>query len=267
MNLLEKVDVIVDPARDFDPNAERSFNRIRVFAGLLGFVLPLWLIIGDKVFSKSSATVRDSLSAYYHSGMRDTFVGILVATGVCLVAYRITDKGDRRNVVSSFAGLWAIAVAFFPTGIPEDDKSVELTELQKYFGEDFVSNIHGTSAFLLIGALCVMSIIFWRREKLREEASEKGEENHDLHRFGSVAHLACVVVMLVSCAWIGINFAVKKLTEEPLHEDFLLYGESGALWGFAVSFVAQGFIHRTVMKREIVSPGGEDELFEAMKTP
>lgn len=250
MHFLAKLDKTVQPERDTDVNAERSFNRIRVFAGALGLALPVALLLGDRAFLVSNATVRGSLSAYYHSGMRDVFVGTLVATGVCLVAYRITDKGDRRNGISTFAGFMAILVAVFPTGIPkelkDDVESVTRTPLQKAWGEGTVSLIHGVSAFLLIAALCVMSTIFWRRERIRQLASQKDAQRR-LHKIGVAVHLGCVVLMLASCSWIGINFALKEFAASSV-EDFLLYGEWGAVWGFAISFETQGFIHRKATK-------------------
>jgi hypothetical protein len=195
--------------------------------------------------------------------MRDAFVGTLVATGVCLIAYRMTDKGDWRNGVSTFAGLMAILVAFFPTSIPteleEAVKGVDPTPLQEYWGESEVSVVHGTSAFLLIGALCVMSIMFWRREKLRTEDIPRSDGSRKLHKLGSAVHLGCVLLMLASCAWIGLNFALKKAGSQPWNEDFLLYGEWGAIWGFAVSFVVQGYIHRRATNDTGVKNDAGDE--------
>jgi hypothetical protein len=247
MSVLERWNAVGDPTAGAVVDAERSFNRFRVLAGGLGLLLPVWLLVGDRIFLASEATVRGSLSAYYHSGMRDTFVGILVATGVCLIAYRLTDQGDVRNGISTFAGLMAIIVANFPTSIPkelkEDVESVRPTPLQEYWGEGLVAGIHAAAAFLLIGALCVISIIFWRREKARQATLPPNGEVHPLDRFGSTVHLVCVVLMLASCAWIGINFAFEWLSSGPLQEDFLLYGEWGAIWGFAISFLVQGAIH------------------------
>jgi hypothetical protein len=242
MAILQTLDNAVDPTKDKTNQDERSFNRLRIVAGVLGFALPLVLIIGDKAFLDTEWTVRGSLSAYYHSGMRDVFVGILIATGVSLIAYRMASKGDARNGFSTFAGFAAIGVAVFPTGIPKElREKVDETPLQEAIGAGLTSGIHAVCAFALIATLCVMSIIFWRREGLREQGTTDPRKRH-LHATGRRIHGACALLMLLAVAWILVNFATKRFAHASV-EDFLLYGEWGAIWGFAISFVAQGVIH------------------------
>src|SRR5438132_210540 len=65
----------------------RSYLLIRTVVGVLGIALPLVLIVGESFFLKGSAEVRGSLSAYYHSPMRDFFVGSLCVIGVLLITY------------------------------------------------------------------------------------------------------------------------------------------------------------------------------------
>src|SRR4051794_4907403 len=66
----------------------RAYLMLRLAIGALGVLLPVVLLAGDGLFLKGSVWPRESLSAYYHSGMRDEFVGTLVATGVFLITYK-----------------------------------------------------------------------------------------------------------------------------------------------------------------------------------
>jgi hypothetical protein len=59
---------------------------------------------------------RGSVSAYYYSGMRDEFVVIIGATGIFLVAYKIAER-NLHNLASIVAGVAAVLVAIFPTGV------------------------------------------------------------------------------------------------------------------------------------------------------
>ncbi len=57
-----------------------SYLTMRKVIGILGVALPVVLVIGTLINGDKNA-VQDSISDYYHTGMRDAFVGIL-----CMVA-------------------------------------------------------------------------------------------------------------------------------------------------------------------------------------
>ena len=85
--------------------------RLRRIVGILGVGMPFFLAIASFVCSDAT-TIKDSISAYYHSGLRDIFVGILCVVGMFLFAYKGYDAWDDR--VSILAGLSAVGVALFP---------------------------------------------------------------------------------------------------------------------------------------------------------
>src|SRR5262249_50848876 len=92
----------------------RSFLAMRVFIGVLGILLPLLLVFIDWG-GYDGPFPRDSLSAYYYSGMRDVFVAILSATGVFLITYKIAEW-NLDNATSIVAGIAAVLIPQFPTG-------------------------------------------------------------------------------------------------------------------------------------------------------
>jgi hypothetical protein len=73
------------PARPADLKAEtgskkylKSYLLIRLVVGVIGVVLPFALLCGGYLFERGSIVRLGSLSACYHTGVRDLFVGGLV---------------------------------------------------------------------------------------------------------------------------------------------------------------------------------------------
>ncbi len=99
-----------------DPRAQdgRTVRRLRLGVGVLGFLLPIALPVGNSLTSARIALLS-SMSASYYTHMRNVFVGGLCAIGVFLICYRHDRREDR---LSSVAGVLAIGVALFPTEPP-----------------------------------------------------------------------------------------------------------------------------------------------------
>ena len=91
----------------------KSFLKTRVVVGVIGILLPFVLVIGNwMVFGQSG--ILPSLSAYYHSDMRNWFVGSLWAIGSGLLVYLAARRNLADSVISFVAGLLAVGVALFP---------------------------------------------------------------------------------------------------------------------------------------------------------
>jgi hypothetical protein len=94
----------------------RSYLVMRLGIGALGIVLPLWLVLADWLAFSGDPHPRGSLSVYYYSGMRKVFVMIMSATGIFLITHEVADR-NLDNTATFFAGLCAILIALFPTGL------------------------------------------------------------------------------------------------------------------------------------------------------
>ena len=206
----------------------RSYLLLRFLIGVLGVGIPVVIVLVDAVWFDGTPTPRDSLSAYYYSGMREVFVGGLAATGVFLLGYKIADT-NLDNLLSSVAGVGALGVALAPTTRSGTD--VPLTPLQKSLSETGVAAIHVISAFAFILALAGMSVLFARREKTRRDGAGKRSRE-----FWSWFHLACTGTIIAALAWIGIfRFAL----DWPRYA--LLIGEALAVMAFGLSWLAKGY--------------------------
>ena len=134
-------DVAVQP-RETGPGSERyvrSYVTVRFAIGVLGLALPFVLVLVEPILFDGQPFPRGSLSAYYYSGMRELFVGVLWAIGVFLVLYKLTEFSWESRL-STLAGFAVVLVALFPTGRPGD--GVSLTPLQSLLGEATVERIH-----------------------------------------------------------------------------------------------------------------------------
>jgi hypothetical protein len=87
-----------------------SYVALRRWIGILGILLPFICLLGGRIFSDLS--MQQSISFYYHTNMRDFFVGLLIGVSLFLVTYRGYERID--SVVSTMSGIAGFGVAVFP---------------------------------------------------------------------------------------------------------------------------------------------------------
>ena len=73
------------PSKDKPPEII-SYYTMRRAIGILGITFPLILLAGSSLFGECRE-VQLSISAYYHTNMRNTFVGFNCAVALFLFAY------------------------------------------------------------------------------------------------------------------------------------------------------------------------------------
>jgi hypothetical protein len=76
-----------------DPRV-RSYLTLRKAIGIVGFALPIVIMIGKMILQGPG--IQHSVSGYYYTVMRDVLVGSLCAIGVFLWSYRGYDDPDPR---------------------------------------------------------------------------------------------------------------------------------------------------------------------------
>ncbi len=157
------------PSQRASNDLVQSFLAVRRGLGLLGYVLPIVLIIYG-LFVPEWALA--SISAYFYSPMRELFVGILCAQAVFLWNYEgyRPDAGEflSDKSVSRIASFGALVVAFAPLqpGIktaPPAGEAVappfEPTLLQTFIDPARVEIMHGLGAALFFGALAIYCLV------------------------------------------------------------------------------------------------------------
>lgn len=211
----------------------RSWQASRLAVGVLGLLMPLLLIGGDVVFLSGGPSTRGSLSAYYHSGMRDVFVGILFVVGIFLVTYRISGRRDPDNWLTIIAGVAAVVVATSPTW--RDRPGLPLTPWQEYLGEPRLAMIHLSAAGVFVVSLALVSLRFGYRDWERSRAGEAGLGPPYAH---PTVHAMAGIVMLASLVAMGVLYAAG--VEQILGYTVLLLVELVATAAFGISWLVKG---------------------------
>ena len=200
-----------------------SYLVLRLLIGFIGILLPMALYLGDAVI-RQTWRPRNSLSAYYHSDLRDVFVGSLCAIAVFLVTYMVFHR-NLDNLFSTVAGITALGVALFPTagGRP-------LTGLQRRLGEQPVSDVHFVSAAIFILSLAAISVLFGWREGVRRDRPDPRRRRwwRRFHWTAAAVIVAAVAgIVLADLAGVAQDYAVFA-------------GETVAVVAFGVSWLAKG---------------------------
>jgi hypothetical protein len=224
----------------------RSFLLMRTVIGLIGVLLPFGLMFGDW-WIVAGDVPRSSLSAYYHTGVRDLFVGSLVAIGIFLITYRFFEL-ILDNVLSVVAGLAALGVALLPT-----DSRLPDTPLQTRLGEDLVGNVHISCAVVFVSSLAVMSWLF---------ANDRPDEDPNPRpRWVKPLHRTCAVVIMLAMAYMLAN-AVWHLDRHAAY-----WGETVATVAFGISWLVKAGEMLSRVRAERRAVDSADDAARKVLTP
>jgi hypothetical protein len=197
---------------------------VRRSIGFLGIVLPPALVIGSKLFS-DCPVILGAVSDYYHSIVRDIFVGVICVIALFLFTYRGFDKKD--DIAANLACIFALGIAFFPT-------SAKDINCGKYGAYQFpiLHNICAVCFFLVITYFSLF--LFTKTEKDAEPTPQKIKRNR--------VYRACGIIMLVSIILIGIDQYLDRAISKTLGLPFtiMFIGEWVALWAFGTSWIVKG---------------------------
>jgi hypothetical protein len=234
------------PAKSGDGRYVRSFLIERLIIGGLGVVLPFAVLFFDWGLFSGQPVPRDSISAYYYSGMHDWFVITMGTTGLFLIAYKITE-GNLDNTLSILAGVFAIVIPFFPTARTPEEKlhGLPLTPLQNLLGERAVQSVHFVASGLFILSLGAISILFGRREGVRKRHGNRRTEN-----FWRLFHFGCAGAIGLAGIWIVVTM---KILDGPYWS--LLAGETACALAWGASWFLKGYEIEYVLGRDGLGSG------------
>jgi len=189
-----------------------SYLSLRKAVGWIGILLPFVLVSGHIILFGGDHLLHN-LSVYYHTGMRDLFVGAICAIALFLFFYRGYDRWD--NIAANLAGFFALGIAFFPT--------------VKEGQWDWVAKVHFYSAACFFVILAFISLFLFTR-------GEKRPTGRKLKR--NIIYRACGITMLVSLVAIEIYFLLSDSNYEESR--FVLIAETVTLMAFGISWLTKG---------------------------
>lgn len=198
-----------------------SYLTLRKAIGILGVALPFVVaLVALYLFGND---IQRSLSAYYYTGARDLFVGILCAIGVFLLSYKGYERKD--DIAGDLACLFAIGVALLPT-----KPAVNASELDALVGA-----LHLASAallFLILAYFCL--VLFVKSDPAIPKTPRKKVRN--------VIYRVCGVLILVC---IGLIAFIKSPLGDDLHKEWqalqpVFWLEAIAVVAFGISWLTKG---------------------------
>lgn len=214
---------------------EQAMNRLRKAVGLIGFALPVLLLISVAVFK---VEMQDSISEFFFTAMRDVFVLTLTGIGVFLITYygHDPDEGDILTDwgLSTIAGVTALAVALIPTMCNATNCYSPLTFFDRLITSDSAQNIlHFGAAGIFFTALALMCLKLFTKSDRPSPGPLKSRRNR-IYRL-------CGWVILTMVAAL---FVVKLVLGDPWGWDeswhFTFWAEAIAVWAFAIAWLVKG---------------------------
>ncbi len=212
-----------------------SYNTLRNAVGILGISFPVVMAAGS-ILSGECREIQSSISAYYYTGMRNLFTGIIFAIAFFLFAYKGYEKKDA--IAGNLASVFALGVAFFPTSITGHFTSC----IPNPIDTGLSSTIHFITSGGFFLTLSYFSICLFTKSV--KEPSEMKHKRNKLYR-------TCGFVMLVCILLIG----VYSNGEKHGHFGFLskadpvFWLETIALWAFGFSWLTKGETFLTDKKK------------------
>jgi len=208
------------------PNPVISYKNLRTLIGILGMLLPVVCYFGGRWFA--GLPLQRSISFYYHTNVRDAFVGLLVAVGMFMVTYRGYENID--NIVSHVIGAAALGIAIFPCLDAADP-----AKLVGFFqiAPKASNTIHVSSAATFFFLLAINSIfIFTLSDKPKDQMGDKKKIRNKIY-------VACgVIILLCMATLIAIEFTIPEAVIDSL--GIVFWVEAVMLNAFGISWLVKG---------------------------
>ncbi|PWN61920.1 hypothetical protein [Chryseobacterium viscerum] len=223
------------PAEDDHNGVLISYYQLRMFIGLLGFLLS-FLLFATTYFLNDEHPLKVSISHYYYSFGHIIFVGTLCVLGGLFATYRGKDKYENR--LSNFAGVMAVLVAIFPTEIKGYEGNIYIPIGSENYKEWF-SCVHYASAGLLFVSFAVFCLYFFQKSDKKQDGKPVSEKEALKKSRRNRYYKICGWGILISIACIGLIALFKNNLSS--HNPFLMYStfifETTSLFFFSTSWL------------------------------
>lgn len=204
-----------------------SYLTMRKLIGIFSLSLPIVLIIGSLIFSNCNQ-ILSSISEYYHSNMRDVFVGILCAISLFLFSYKGYDIKDF--IATKLASILALGIAFFPTTVELQSTSCIIQPIHE---NHIFGIIHLVSAALFFILLAYMSLfLFTKSNKTKSDISIEKKIRNIIYRVCGIIMIICIIIIAI------ITMLPKNSNINKYSPVFWL--ETIALFAFGISWLIKG---------------------------
>ncbi len=200
-----------------------SYKSLRQLIGIFGMLLSVVCVLGGLIFS--GPPVQDSISFYYHTNMRDAFVGLMAIVAIFMATYRGYELIDR--IVSAILSISAICIAWFPCRF----SSQVLDPVGIFQINPAISNIvHSTSAIIFFSLLAFNSLFLFTKTG-GDPTIYKLKRNRVYRVCGIVIAAAILVTMVL---------LLTLTPEQQFSSKTILISETVMLLAFGISWLVKG---------------------------
>lgn len=177
------------------PEAQTELARITYrYLRWLMIVLPLVLFAVTVLTAVQQGRLEPSISASYGGPVRDVFVGVMIATAACLVAYQ--GASLLEDYTLNAAGFYAVFVALVPSSLDEILAALRTTRTPDGFtATDYVWFLRFALSVVLV--LCAVLLVV----ELRTRRATRLWQSHGLNR------LFVLVSSVVLAAYLALAMA------------------------------------------------------------
>ena len=173
-----------------------SYMTLRKVIGILGMLLAGVCVIGGLVFANTE--ILPSISMYYHSNMRDVFVGLLIAVGMFLLTYKGYDKKDQEIMLVT--GFSALMIPLFPcTNIYDPVSTVGFMNLNPNISNFF----HLLFAGLFFVLLAYNSYFMFTRTNPLIAMTPNKIKRNKIYKISGITIFVCIILLVLSSIFMG----------------------------------------------------------------
>ncbi len=203
-----------------------SYISLRRLIGILSMLLPFICVLGGLLIS--DIPISSSISSYYHTNMRDVFVGVVVGVSLFLMTYKGYERID--NVVTAMSGLAALGVVIFPSRY----NLVSTEPLGIFQISPNISNkIHIVCALIFFFLLAINSIFLFTLTKSKDIPKTRNK------KIRNYIYIGCGIIILLSLVLLLLRSLVGTEIE---NDKTLLVFETIMLLAFGTSWLVKGEI-------------------------
>ena len=171
-----------------------TYFYLRLYLGMSAILFGLALYVAGKIIF--GLELQGSMSAYYHSGVRNLFVGVLVAAGFGMYLYK--GYSWRENIALNVAGVCAVGVAFMPMSV--ETASTDMA-FQKAIGStscNFICYAPFTDDVLHYGsAVILFACLAYVIGRLSKESLVHLESDRAKRNFGRIYNFIGLLMILL----------------------------------------------------------------------
>jgi hypothetical protein len=197
-----------------------TYLTLRKLIGILGIALPFILFFGALLIFQTG--IQSSISSYYHTGMRDLFVGTICVIGFFLLIYKGYESAD--NIAGDIGCLAAIGLALFPTA-PDG----VVTGTQQTIGY-----LHLGFAALFFMVLIYFALFLFTKTDPEKTPTPKKLQRNRVYRICGYTMAGCILLIVVYF----MLPAGTAASVAPLNPVYWL--EAIAIIFFGISWITKG---------------------------